>query len=69
MAAHAVMFGVEGGIATSLANEHLMATGAYQALKWAMEFAPDDGLEEVSGFRRGSCGSGHENGRILPGFR
>jgi hypothetical protein len=33
MAAHAAMFRVEEGIKTSLANEHLMATGAYQALK------------------------------------
>jgi len=48
MAAHAAMFQVEEGLKTSLANEHLMATGAYQALKWAMEFAGDEGLEEVS---------------------
>lgn len=48
MAAHALMFQVEEGLKTSIANEHLMATGAYQALKWAMEFAQDDGLDEVS---------------------
>ena len=44
MAAHAAMFQLEDGLKTSIANEHLMATGAYQALKWAMEFAGDDGL-------------------------
>jgi hypothetical protein len=48
MAAHAAMFQVEEGLRTSIGNEHLMATGAYQALKWAMEFAHDDGREEVS---------------------
>ena len=47
MAAHALMFQVEEGLKTSIANEHLMVTGAYQALKWAMEFAQDDGLDEV----------------------
>jgi hypothetical protein len=48
MAAHAAMFQVEEGLKASLANERLMATGAYQALKWAMEFAHDDGRDEVS---------------------
>ena len=48
MAAHAAMLQLEDGLKTSIANEHLMATGAYQALKWAMEFAGDDGLDEVS---------------------
>ena len=48
MAAHAAMFQVEDGLKTSIANEHLMAIGAYQALKWAMECAQDDGLDEVS---------------------
>lgn len=48
MTAHAVMFQLEEGFKTSLASEHLMATGAHQAMKWAMKFAQDDGLEEVS---------------------
>ena len=48
MAAHAVMFRVEGGLQRSIAMEHLVATGVYQALKWTMEYARDDGLEEVS---------------------
>lgn len=48
MAAHSMMFGVEEGLKTSIASEHLMATGAYQALKWAMEFTEDDGRGEVS---------------------
>jgi hypothetical protein len=48
MFAHAVMFQLEEGFQSSLASEHLMATGAYQALKWAMEYAHDDGIEDVS---------------------
>src|ERR1700685_2800429 len=48
MAAHAAMFQLEQGLTTSLASEHLMATGVYQALKWAMEYAHEDGLGEVS---------------------
>ena len=48
MAAHAAMFRVEEGLKTSIGNEHLMATGVYQALKWAMEFARDDGSEDVA---------------------
>lgn len=35
IAAHAAMFQVAEGFKTSIANEHLMATGAYQVLKWA----------------------------------
>src|SRR5260370_29895754 len=48
MAAHAALFQVEEGLRTSIGNGHLMATGVYQALKWALEFAHDDGSEEVS---------------------
>ena len=48
MAAHAALFQLEEGLKTSIASEHLMATGAYQALKWAMEFAQNDGLDHVS---------------------
>jgi len=47
-AAHTVMFQAEEGLRDFLANEHLIATGVYQALKWSMEFARGDGLEEVS---------------------
>ena len=46
--AHAAIFQVEEGLQSSLATEHLISTGAYQAIKWAMEYARDDGLEEVS---------------------
>jgi hypothetical protein len=42
MAAHAAIFEVEEGLKTAIANEQLLATGAYQALKWAMEFAHDE---------------------------
>jgi len=48
MAAHAAMFQLEEGIQSSIEGEHLMATGAFQALKWAMEYARDDGIEGVS---------------------
>jgi hypothetical protein len=48
LAAHAAMFQVEDGLQSSLAREHLMVTGAFQALKWAMEYAPDQGSDEVS---------------------
>jgi hypothetical protein len=48
MAAHAAMFQLEEGLKRSLATEHITATGVYQALKWAMEYAYEDGLEEVS---------------------
>jgi hypothetical protein len=48
MAAHAAMFGLPEGFRTSLAGEHMMATGAYQSLKWAMQYANDDGIESVS---------------------
>jgi hypothetical protein len=48
MFAHAVMFHLEEGIQSSLASEHLTATGAYQGLKWAMEYAHDDGDDDVS---------------------
>ena len=48
MAAHAAMFHLEEGIQNSIAGEHLMATGAFQALKWAMEYARHDGIGEVS---------------------
>ena len=45
---HAEMFQVEGNVESAVALEHLMATGVYRALKWAMEFAHDDGTGEVS---------------------
>jgi len=46
--AHAAMFQLEEGLQNSLAIEYLISTGAYQSIKWAMEYARDDGLEEVS---------------------
>jgi hypothetical protein len=46
--AHAAMFDVAEGLQNSLAAEHLVATGAYQSLKWALEYARDDGIEETS---------------------
>jgi hypothetical protein len=46
--AHAAMFQLEEGLKNSLAIEYLISTGAYQSIKWAMEYARDDGLEEVS---------------------
>lgn len=46
--AHAAMFQVKENLQSSLAAEHLIATGAYQAIKWAMEYARDDGLEGIS---------------------
>jgi hypothetical protein len=48
MAAHAVMFQVEDGLRSSVGREHLMLTGVYQAVKWAMEYASDQGGDEVS---------------------
>src|ERR1700722_6342827 len=48
MAGHAAMFQVEEGLQSSLPVEHLMASGSYQALKWAMEYAGDGGGDEVS---------------------
>lgn len=48
MFAHGAMFQVEEGIQSPLASEHLTAAGAYQALKWAMEYARDDGMDNVS---------------------
>jgi len=48
MFAHAAMFQIEEDIQSSLASEHFMGAGAYQALKWAMEYARDDGMEDVS---------------------
>jgi len=48
LAAHAAMFQVEDGLRSSVGREHLMLTGAHQALKWAMEYASDQGSEEVS---------------------
>lgn len=48
MAAHAAMFRVEEGLKTSIGNEHLMATGVYQALKWAMEFGRNNGSEDFA---------------------
>src|SRR6266566_865756 len=46
--AHAALFQREEGIRSSLASEHLVVTGTYQALKWAMEYAQDDGTSEMS---------------------
>ena len=46
--AHAAMFQVEEDLQSSLAAEHLISTEAYQAIKWAMEYARDDGLEGIS---------------------
>ena len=48
MAAHAVMFQVDDGLRSSVGREHLMLTGIYQAIKWAMEYASDQGGDEVS---------------------
>ncbi len=48
LAAHAVMFQVEDGLRSSVGREHLMLTGVYQAIKWAMEYASDQGADEVS---------------------
>jgi hypothetical protein len=48
LAAHAVMFQVEDGIQSSVGREHLVLTGVYQAIKWAMEYASDEGADEVS---------------------
>jgi hypothetical protein len=45
--AHAAMFQLEEGLQSSLAIEYLISTGAYQAIKWAMEYARDDGPEEI----------------------
>jgi hypothetical protein len=47
LAAHALMFHVEDGMESSLAREHIVATGVYQSLKWAMEYAGDEGSDEV----------------------
>jgi hypothetical protein len=38
MFGHGLMFGVKEGVQSALA-EHLIMTGAYQTLKWAMEYA------------------------------
>jgi hypothetical protein len=46
--AHAAMFQLEEGLQNSLAIEYLILTGAYQAIKWAMEYGRDEGLQEVS---------------------
>jgi hypothetical protein len=46
--AHAMMFQVERNVESAVAIEHLMATGVYRALKWAMEFAHDEGAGDVS---------------------
>ena len=46
--AHAAMFQVERGVETSLASEHLIAAGAYQTLKWALEYTEESGTSEFS---------------------
>lgn len=46
--AHAAMFQIEGGTESLLMMEHVMAAGVYQALKWAMEYAQEDGISEVT---------------------
>jgi len=46
--AHAMMFQIEEEFENASALEHLLATGVYRALKWALEFALDDGNGEVS---------------------
>jgi hypothetical protein len=48
LAAHAVMFQIEGRLRSSVGREHMMLTGAYQAIKWAMEYTSDQGTDEVS---------------------
>lgn len=47
LAAHAVMFQVEDGLQSSVGREYMMLTGAYQAIKWAMEYASVQGADEV----------------------
>lgn len=48
MFAHGLMFGAEEACKSALASEHLIMTGAYQAIKWAMEYAGEHGADEVS---------------------
>src|SRR5580700_10971432 len=48
MFAHGLMFGVEEGCKSALASEHLIMTGAYQAIKWALEYADEQGADEIS---------------------
>ncbi len=45
--AHALMFNIPNGVEKGIAQEHQLATGVYQCLKWAMIFAPVDGSESV----------------------
>ena len=56
--AHAALFQRQEGVRSSLASEHLVVTGTYQALKWAMEYAQDDGTSEMSLALRHCCGTG-----------
>src|ERR1700733_365492 len=45
--AHGAMFQLEEGLQNFLAIEYQISTGAYQTIKWAMEYARDDGHEAV----------------------
>lgn len=45
--AHALTFNIPNGIEKSIAQEHQLATGVYQCLKWAMMFSPVDGPESI----------------------
>ena len=46
--AHALIFNVPNGIEKGIAQEHQLATGVYQCLKWAMMFSPVDGPESIN---------------------
>lgn len=46
-AVHAMTFQTNDGLIRSIANEHYVATGIYQSIKWAMEYAKDDGEDHV----------------------
>jgi hypothetical protein len=51
LAAHAIMFQVEDKLRRSVGSEHLMLAGAYQAIKWGMEYASDQGADVVRTLR------------------
>jgi hypothetical protein len=44
---HALTFNIEGGLEKSIAQEYQLVTGVYQAVKWAMMYASEDGPEEL----------------------
>jgi hypothetical protein len=45
--AHALTFNIPNGVEKGIAQEHQLATGVYQCLKWAMMFSSVDGLESI----------------------